>query len=85
MNQVRAIDNVRLVRRLGALDADALRRVDLAIQISLGLLNCKPLVLDDRFRTCVPANGAAQAKALERHAAGDGNAVTQFERAVRFS
>jgi len=37
LSQIRAIDKVRLVKRLGALDADALRRVDEAIQISLGL------------------------------------------------
>jgi mRNA interferase MazF len=37
MSQIRAIDKVRLVKRLGALDADALLRVDQAIQISLGL------------------------------------------------
>jgi mRNA interferase MazF len=37
LNQIRAIDKVRLVKRLGALDADALRLVNEAIQISLGL------------------------------------------------
>jgi len=37
MNQIRAIDKVRLVKRLGALDAEMLRQVDEAIQISLGL------------------------------------------------
>ena len=37
LNQIRAIDKVRLVKRLGALDADTVRRVDEAIQISLGL------------------------------------------------
>ncbi len=37
LSQIRAIDKVRLVKRLGALDADTLRRVDEAIQISLGL------------------------------------------------
>jgi mRNA interferase MazF len=37
LSQIRAIDKVRLVKRLGALDADILRRVDEAIQISLGL------------------------------------------------
>jgi mRNA interferase MazF len=37
LSQVRAVDKVRLVKRLGVLDADALRRVDEAIQISLGL------------------------------------------------
>jgi mRNA interferase MazF len=37
LSQTRAVDKVRLVRRLGALDAAALRRVDEAIQVSLGL------------------------------------------------
>jgi mRNA interferase MazF len=37
LSQIRAIDKFRLVKRLGALDADILRRVDEAIQISLGL------------------------------------------------
>jgi mRNA interferase MazF len=37
LSQIQAIDKVRLVKRLGALDADTLRRVDEAIQISLGL------------------------------------------------
>ena len=38
LSQVRAIDKVRLVKRIGAVDADALRCVDEAIQISLGLI-----------------------------------------------
>lgn len=37
LSQVRAIDKARLVKRIGAVDADALRCVDEAIQISLGL------------------------------------------------
>jgi mRNA-degrading endonuclease toxin of MazEF toxin-antitoxin module len=37
LSQIPAIDKVRLVKRLGALDADTLRRFDEAIQISLGL------------------------------------------------
>lgn len=37
LSQIRAIDKVRLVRRLGALDESAMLRVDEAIQISLGL------------------------------------------------
>jgi len=37
LNQIRAVDKVRLVRRLGALDAEILQRVDEAIQICLGL------------------------------------------------
>jgi mRNA interferase MazF len=37
LSQIRAVDKIRLVERLGTLDADALRLVDEAIQISLGL------------------------------------------------
>jgi mRNA interferase MazF len=37
LNQIRAIDKIRLLKRLGALDSDTLQRVDQAIQISLGL------------------------------------------------
>jgi len=37
LSQIRAIDKVRLLKRLGALDSDTLLRVDQAIQISLGL------------------------------------------------
>jgi mRNA interferase MazF len=37
LSQIRAVDKIRLVKRLGALDPDAQRRVDEAIQISLGL------------------------------------------------
>jgi mRNA interferase MazF len=38
LSQIRAVDKIRLVKRLGALDADALRLVNQAIQISLGLI-----------------------------------------------
>ncbi len=37
VNQIRAVDRVRLVKLLGAVDADALERVEEAIKISLGL------------------------------------------------
>jgi mRNA interferase MazF len=37
LNQIRAVDKVRLVRRLGVAGADALKRMGEAIQISLGL------------------------------------------------
>lgn len=37
LSQIRAVDKARLVRRLGAVNSDALRHVDEAIQISLGL------------------------------------------------
>jgi mRNA interferase MazF len=38
LNQIRSIDRQRLVKRLGAVDAATLRRVDEALQISLGLI-----------------------------------------------
>ena len=38
LNQIRSIDRKRLLKRLGALDAPAMRRVDEAIRISLGLV-----------------------------------------------
>ena len=37
-NQVRAVDRMRLIRRLGAADEEAMERADEAIQISLGLV-----------------------------------------------
>lgn len=36
-NQIRAVDRIRLVRRLGAVDDETLQRVEEAIKISLGL------------------------------------------------
>jgi mRNA interferase MazF len=38
LNQIRSIDRERLVKRLGALDAAAMRKVDDALKISLGLV-----------------------------------------------
>ena len=38
MNQIRSIDRCRLVKRLGRAKSDTLRRVDRAIQVSLGLV-----------------------------------------------
>jgi len=38
LGQIRSVDRQRLVRRLGALDAAAMRHVDEALQISLGLV-----------------------------------------------
>lgn len=38
-NQIRAVDRVRLVKRLGAVEAETLEQVDEAIKISLGLIN----------------------------------------------
>ena len=35
LNQIRSVDRVRLVRRLGVLDAATMRRVDEAIKVSL--------------------------------------------------
>jgi mRNA interferase MazF len=37
-NQIRAVDRVRLTKRLGAVDRETLERVDEAIKISLGLI-----------------------------------------------
>jgi len=38
LNQIRAVDRLRLIRRLGVVDDLTLERVDEAIKISLGLL-----------------------------------------------
>ena len=38
LNQIRPVDKERLVRRLGAIRPDTLRKVDRALQISLGLV-----------------------------------------------
>jgi mRNA interferase MazF len=38
LNQIRAVDNMRLVKRLGSIDATTLERVEEAIRISLGLV-----------------------------------------------
>ena len=38
LGQIRSIDRQRLVKRLGALDAATMRRVDEALKISLGLI-----------------------------------------------
>ena|SRR3989338_3517745 len=38
LNQIRAIDKMRLIRRLGRLDSETLEHVDEAIKVSLGLL-----------------------------------------------
>ncbi|MBI3051042.1 type II toxin-antitoxin system PemK/MazF family toxin [Candidatus Woesearchaeota archaeon] len=37
LNQIRAIDKVRLTRKIGRLDEDTVRKVDEALRISLGL------------------------------------------------
>ena len=37
-NQIRAVDRIRLTKRLGVVDAEAMERVDEAIKISLGLI-----------------------------------------------
>ena len=39
LNQIRSIDRSRLVKRMGILDLDTMRRVDDAIRISLGLIS----------------------------------------------
>ena len=38
LSQVRAIDRLRLVKRLGVVDGETLERVDQAIRLSLGLI-----------------------------------------------
>jgi mRNA interferase MazF len=38
LNQIRTVDRLRLLRRLGKVDAETMRQVDEAIQISLGLI-----------------------------------------------
>ena len=38
LNQIRSIDRLRLVKRLGVVDATTMRRVDEALLISLGLV-----------------------------------------------
>ena len=37
-NQIRAVDRIRLIQRLGAVDDETMGRVDEAIKISLGLI-----------------------------------------------
>jgi mRNA interferase MazF len=39
LNQIRAVDRMRLVKRLGSIDAQTLAQVDEAIRISLGLVD----------------------------------------------
>jgi len=38
LNQIRAVDRIRLIKRLGVLDNETMVRVDEAIQISLGIV-----------------------------------------------
>lgn len=38
LDQTRAVDRMRLIKKLGLVDADTMDRVDEAIQISLGLI-----------------------------------------------
>ena len=38
LNQIRTVDRKRLIRRLGAVDAGAMAKVDQALKISLGLI-----------------------------------------------
>lgn len=39
LNQIRSVDKRRLVRRLGAIRSESMRRVDRSLQISLGLIS----------------------------------------------
>ena len=38
LNQIRSVDKKRLIKRLGTLPSDSMRRVDQALMISLGLV-----------------------------------------------
>jgi mRNA interferase MazF len=38
LNQIRAVDRMRLIQRLGVVDAETMEQVDEAIKISLGLI-----------------------------------------------
>jgi mRNA interferase MazF len=38
VNQIRAVDRMRLIRRLGTADEETMERANEAIQISLGLV-----------------------------------------------
>ncbi len=38
LNQVRTVDKTRLKQRLGALSEEAMRRIELALKISFGLI-----------------------------------------------
>ncbi len=38
LDQIRSVDKARLLKRLGSLDAGAMRRMDQALKISLGLV-----------------------------------------------
>ena len=38
LNQIRAVDRVRLIKRLGVVDAETMEQVDEAIKISLGII-----------------------------------------------
>lgn len=38
LNQIRAVDRIRLIKRLGVVDENGMERVDEAIRISLGLI-----------------------------------------------
>ena len=38
LNQIRSIDMQRLVRRLGAVDKETVRKIDMAVEVSLGII-----------------------------------------------
>ena len=38
LSQIRAVDRMRLIKRLGEIDSDTMERIDEAIKISLGLV-----------------------------------------------
>src|ERR1035441_22751 len=51
--------------------------------IPISAFKSAPFASDDLFPGCIPAHGALLPVALDRHAARDGNAEPQLERAVR--
>lgn len=38
LNQIRSIDTRRLVRRLGTVDKETIRKIDMALEVSLGII-----------------------------------------------
>ena len=38
LNQIRSIDKMRLIKRLGKVDQDVMKKIDRALEISLGLI-----------------------------------------------
>src|SRR5215469_12035996 len=69
----------------GAISASANSRTDLRSCICSGVYsNSTWPALNDLFRSGVPVQGALLPVRINRHAARDGDAIAQVERAVRF-